>query len=107
MVMLQYVRNDALPEGSCYPDEGCDAYPQCLACPFPRCRYDSWHGMAKMRAEKRDAGIVALRREGVTVDEVAERFGVCRRTVFRVSGEPQEERRKRWRETKRRQRLEA
>jgi transposase len=35
-------------------------------------------------SEERDRVIVALQRRGTTVDLIAQRFGISRRTVFRV-----------------------
>lgn len=78
-------RMDALPEYTAYSDTGCDLYPSCLTCPLPRCRYEEPGGAAAMLRTGRDANILRLAdREGLTVDQLAETFGVSRRTIFRV-----------------------
>jgi hypothetical protein len=83
-VILRRVRRDALPEEIQYRDDGCDIHPRCLTCPLPRCRYDEPGGARAMVNAFRDQRIAALRREGAPVDEIAERYGLSRRTVFRI-----------------------
>src|SRR5438477_9931918 len=79
------LRRDALPENTHYLDSGCDIHPSCLTCPLERCRYDEPGGARGIFARARDRQIVALvRGHTLTVDAVARRFGVSRRTVFRV-----------------------
>ncbi len=80
------VRADALPEHTRYRDDGCDIHPHCLTCPLPRCRYDAPGGLRALLNARRDRQIVAMRLQGVPVDDLAWRFGVSRRTVFRVLG---------------------
>ena len=78
-------RQDALPEHVDYRDEGCDLFPSCLACPLVRCRFDVPGGVRTMLNRVRDREIHRMREElEVPVDEIAERFRVSRRTVFRV-----------------------
>ena len=82
-------REDALPEQLLlvgrYRDDGCDLFAACLTCPLPRCRYDVAGGARTMLNAVRDDEIRRLRRDGgVAVDEIARRFRVSRRTVFRV-----------------------
>jgi hypothetical protein len=78
-------RGDALPEQIRYRDEGCDLSPSCLNCPLPLCRYDHPGGVRSLRTLGRDREIVRLRRsERVPIDALARRFGVSRRTVFRI-----------------------
>lgn len=78
-------RIDALPEYTDYQDTGCDLYPSCLSCPLPKCRYEDPGGAAAMLRTGRDANIVRLSDEhGMTVDRLAEMFGLSRRTIFRV-----------------------
>jgi hypothetical protein len=79
-------RSDSLPEYTRYRDDGCDIHPHCLTCPLPRCRYEEPGGLRALLNEYRDRQIVELRRKGMAVDELAGRFGVSRRTVFRVLG---------------------
>ena len=78
------VRADALPEHTRYRDDGCDIHPHCLTCPLPRCRYYEPGGLRALLNARRDRQIVEMRLKGVPVDDLAGRFGVSRRTVFRV-----------------------
>jgi hypothetical protein len=82
--LLRKVRRDALPEEITYRDDGCDIHPNCLTCPLPRCRYDEPGGLRAMLNAFRDERIVALRRDGAPVDEIAQRYNLSRRTVFRI-----------------------
>ena len=77
-------RRDALPEHTSYADTGCDIYRSCLTCPLVRCRYDEPGGARKLLSDERDRSILALRGKGRPIDVIADRFGVSRRTVFRV-----------------------
>ena len=79
-------RYDALPEFSRYKDDGCDIHDHCLTCPLPRCRYEAPGGLRALLNEQRDQQIFQLRRKGASVDELAGRFGVSRRTIFRILG---------------------
>ncbi len=81
---LRRVRRDALPEEIRYRDDGCDIHSQCLTCPLPRCRYDEPGGLRGMLNAYRDEQIVALRGDGAPVDQIAERYSLSRRTVFRI-----------------------
>lgn len=78
------VRADALPEYTHYRDDGCEVHPHCLSCPLPRCRYEEPGGLRALLNERRDREMVELRLRGASVEELADRFGVSRRTVFRV-----------------------
>ena len=80
------VRADALPEHTRYRDDGCDVHSTCLSCPLPRCRYEEPGGLRALLNAYRDEQIVQLRRKGMAVEDLADRFGVSRRTVFRVLG---------------------
>jgi len=82
--LLRPARKDALPEHTHYLDTGCDLHPSCLSCPLVRCRYDEPGGACRLLSEERDRTIIALQRERVPVSRIAARFGVSRRTVFRV-----------------------
>lgn len=81
---VRRVRADALPEHTRYRDDGCDIHPHCLTCPLPRCRYDEPGGLRALLNEYRGQQMLALRRQGATVDALAQRFRLSRRTVFRV-----------------------
>ena len=78
------VRGDSLPEVTRYRDDGCDIHPHCLTCPLPRCRYEEPGGLKGLLNSTRDSEIVAMRTKGAAVEDIADRFGVWRRTVFRV-----------------------
>ena len=80
------VRSDALPEFTRYRDSGCDVSPSCLTCPLPRCRYEEPGGLRALLNKTRDQQIISQRASGVPVAELATRFSVSRRTVFRVLG---------------------
>lgn len=80
------VRHDALPEFTRYRDDGCDISESCFTCPLPRCRYEEPGGLRSILNEQRDRQIIQLRMEGMPVDALANRFGISRRTVFRVIG---------------------
>lgn len=84
LTALPRVREDALPEHTEYRDEGCDIHPHCLTCPLPRCRYDEPGGLRAILNAHRDQQIIALRLQGVGIEELARRFRVSRRTVFRA-----------------------
>ena len=78
-------REDALPEHVAYHDRGCDVFPSCLRCPLPRCRYDEPGGVRALLNRERDREIRRLRLDHeLPVDEIALRFRVSRRTVFRA-----------------------
>jgi len=79
------LRGDALPEHLQYRDDGCDLSPSCLNCTLPLCRYDQPGGVRRLRTRGRDEEIARLRRrERLPIDALARRFGVSRRTVFRI-----------------------
>ena len=80
------LRQDTLPENTRYRDDGCDISESCLTCPLPRCRYEEPGGLRALLNETRDRQIIQLRLKGVPVEELAGRFGISRRTVFRVIG---------------------
>jgi hypothetical protein len=77
---------DTLPEYTRYRDDGCDISDHCLDCPLPRCRYEEPGGLRALLNESRDREIIQLRLKGVAVEELADRFGISRRTIFRVIG---------------------
>ena len=82
---LRRAREDALPEHQHYRDEGCDLFASCLACPLARCRYDVPGGIRTNRNGVRDREIRRCRNEELlAINEIAARFEVSRRTVFRV-----------------------
>ncbi len=82
--ILTRARSDALPEHAQYRDDGCDIHPHCLTCPLPRCRYDEPGGLRSILIAGRDRDVVKLRLQGESVDRLASRFHLSRRTVFRI-----------------------
>jgi hypothetical protein len=84
---------DLLPEQTVYRDEGCgNGCVRSLECPFPRCRYDDPLLWQRTERDQRDAKIVAARRrEGLSVDDLASRFGISRRTVHRILARSRQE----------------
>jgi len=78
-------RRDALPENTHYADTGCDLHHSCLSCPLARCRYDEPGGARRLLSSGRDSEVLALQsRGGMTIETIARRVGVSRRTVFRI-----------------------
>lgn len=78
-------RIDALPEYTDYADTGCNLYASCLTCPLPRCRYEEPGGASALLRGGRNASIQRLsERDGLDIDNLAERFGLSRRTIFRI-----------------------
>ena len=82
--LLPRIRRDALPENATYTDDGCEVAARCQECPLERCRYEEPGGIRAIRNAERDPQIIALRAEGMPVDDIAERFGLSRRSVYRV-----------------------
>ncbi len=64
------------------PDTGCEFAPRCLECRLPVCRYDLPPRVAG--ALLRMTVLTRFEREGLTVEELAGRIGVSRRTAFRL-----------------------
>lgn len=69
-------------ERDALPDTGCELAPRCLECPLPACRYDMPPKMAWVLL--RMVELDRLERHGLTVEEMARRMGVSRRTAFRL-----------------------
>jgi hypothetical protein len=80
------VRGDKLPEQTRYRDDGCNIHGECLTCPLERCRYEEPGGLRAVLNAGRDRQIAFLRSKGVAAEKIAGRFGVSRRTVFRIVG---------------------
>ena len=82
-------RLDTLPERAEYQDTGCgQGCERSLECPFPRCRFDDptgWRQEARAARDREVARAHAV--EGLTVDALAARFAVSRRTVHRILSE--------------------
>jgi hypothetical protein len=81
------IRKDALPEHWDFEDGGCELAPQCLRCPLAVCRYDQPGGALRLRTSGRNETLRRFRAEGLSVDALAERYRLSRRTVFRALAE--------------------
>ena len=82
---LAPVRADTLPENVSYHDRGCDVAPSCLRCPLPVCKYDDPGWLSRLVRRSRDRAVIAARRrEGMSVADLAERFGLSARTIHRI-----------------------
>lgn len=75
---------DLLPEEVEWRDEGCEAYPACLECPLPRCLEEVPRGRQRLRSRLRAQHMAQLKKEGKSVAEIAQLFGVSQRTVQRA-----------------------
>ena len=79
------LRLDMQPESYAYRDNGCAVARSCLRCPLSRCKYDDPNERRREARDRRDGEMLAVRRrERLTVPELAVRFGVSERTVFRA-----------------------
>jgi len=65
-------------------DTGCEFAPSCLNCPFESCVYEYPGGRKAWLKRGRDGEIKRLAGEGKTTKDLAEMFGVCRRSIQRV-----------------------
>ena len=81
---MRQIDLDPPPEYCHYQDEGCELAPSCLRCLFPSCRYDIVNGHRGGAREFRDTQIQKLRRQGLTIADIATRFGVSKRTIHRA-----------------------
>ena len=75
---------DLPPEYLHYQDEGCELDASCLNCHLPLCVYDEPGGKQRWLKKQRDREIVRLFEQGRNVKELAEMFGLSRRTVQRA-----------------------
>jgi len=72
-------------EQSCYRDDGCELGTSCLSCSLPRCIHDEPGGRRGQQRRQRNREIVNLRREQrLMIGELARRYGVSSRTVYRI-----------------------
>ena len=65
-------------------DRGCNLSPVCLECHLPRCPDDRPYGKADMRKSSRDVEMLNLREKGWLIRELAARFNISDRTVYRT-----------------------
>jgi hypothetical protein len=81
----QEPNDDPLPEQCHYRDEGCELSSSCLDCPLPRCIYEEPGGRQQRLRRQRDEEIRRLfQREERDAQRLAQRFGVSKRTVYRI-----------------------
>lgn len=79
------VIQDLLPEQIRYKDEGCDLANSCLNCPYEECIFEKPGGKRHWMKKERSAEIIRLHtEEGKAVKELAEMYGVSKRTVQRA-----------------------
>jgi hypothetical protein len=77
---------DRPPELTHYRDEGCRFWHACLSCPFPRCLYEEPRGPARALNAYRDGEVRRMFAAGRSAIEIAEHFGLARRSVYRIVG---------------------
>jgi hypothetical protein len=77
---------DRPPELTHYRDEGCRFWHACLSCPFPRCLQEEPGGPARALNAYRDGEIRRMFTAGCSAVEIAEHFGIARRSVYRILG---------------------
>ncbi len=76
---------DAYPELYPYRDDGCEVSPSCLNCPLPQCKYDDPAWYQREIRNRRDQEVLKVQKvEGLTVPQIASRFELSQRTVFRI-----------------------
>jgi AraC-like DNA-binding protein len=76
---------DLPPEYCQYHDDGCEFEQSCLNCHLPICVYDEPGGKQRLLKRRRAAEMVRLfTSEGKSVGELAQVFGISRRTVQRA-----------------------
>ncbi len=64
-------------------DNGCALAPDCFACPLDDCRW-TWTGGIKPLKARRDEEIREAHVQGVTYEDLAQRFGMSVATVKRA-----------------------
>ena len=77
---------DRVPELTHYQDEGCRFWHACLSCPFPCCVFELPGGPNRAMNAFRDGEMRRLYAAGTSAVEIADRFGVTRRSVYRILG---------------------
>ncbi len=76
---------DLPPEYCQYRDEGCEFAQSCLNCHLPICVYDEPGGKQRLVKRRRAAEMARLfTKEGKSIGELAQIFGVSIRTVQRA-----------------------
>ena len=76
---------DLKPEHCSYVDEGCELFPSCLDCPFPRCIEELPLSQQKLGIEYRDQEIVRVyQQEKKNVMDLALQFRIPVCVVERI-----------------------
>lgn len=78
-----YEQPDRVPELTHYKDEGCVVWRACLSCPLPQCIYDQPNRRGH-HERLRDLVIEQLFHAGEPAQSLAERYGLTRRSIFRI-----------------------
>ena len=75
-----------IPCVKCHPYcAGCSfCIEACLNCPLDGCRWDEALSLPTLEREVRNREIVAMHKSGISVDVIAEGFGLTRRRVNQV-----------------------
>ncbi len=77
---------DQPPELLDYQDTGCRLWSACLSCPFPECFYGLPAGARQALSQFRAPLMRSLYDADVPLAEIAARFAVTERTVYRAIG---------------------
>lgn len=84
MSVISEPEEDPLPENCFYRDEGCNLAESCLNCPFDECFYDRYeNNQARKMAERAKEITKLFTVENKEVREIAQQYGLSKRTVFR------------------------
>ena len=76
---------DSVPRYYQYPDKGCEFYPSCLTCPFPKCVYEEpFIGVRRAKKRGRNEEIIERFYKGESIADLAKAFGVHKRTIQRA-----------------------
>ncbi len=76
---------DLPPEYCHYQDDGCEFAHSCLNCHLPVCVYDEQGGKQRLKKRRRATEMARLfKNEGKNIGELAQIFGVSKRTVQRA-----------------------
>ena len=67
-------------------DTGCRHWSECSSCPFPACIYDDPRGARHAALAPRNQEIRRLFQDGYRAVDIAARFGVHTRSVYRAIG---------------------
>ena len=76
---------DSIPEIYPYPDDGCEASSSCLTCPLPKCKHDDPIWYKQEQKKLRNIKVIQVQiDEGLNVTQLAQRFSLSERTIFRI-----------------------